>query len=666
MAVVSMRKISFIGLKKDERDIINTLIKFGAVEINENIIPDNNDTTYSEVKTVSPEINSIKQEQSRLQAAMKLLEGYDTRKKPLFHVLRDISEKDFEEVISRKADYFNKIDEIERVLAEISTLKAENIGINKTISSLTVWTDYAGRLSDNKTKTTKTVFCSHSSQEILNDIIKEVQDENLPIYVNTVRSTKDGAFFTITYHHSVENITDSLILKYQCVRHEFESVDTPSASIQQLRDQLDANIDRITCLEESFAEYGSLLPDLEILYDASTIEIAKVTAHEKMSTTRCTFMFEGWIPQKSESEIAACLSQDYICHMNFRDPEDDEQVPTLQQNNILGSTVESMGNMYSVLSYRSLDPSTIGGFFFIFFFGLMLSDAGYGVLVTLVCAILLKFVKMQKSMKRFMTLFLFAGISTIFWGALFGSWFGNLAYTLSLGSFTIKPLWFDPIANTDHFMAFSMLLGVIHMYVALGFNAANMIRRGKWVDALCDVGFWYIFYTGEILFLVPYIPYYNELPIANTLPKIGMPLLIVGFLLILFTKGRKSKNIFVRLFGGVTCVYSLVSMLSDILSYTRLMAMGLATGVIINVFNEIAAMAGGLAGGFGWRIIFFIIVFVIANIFNLLINMLGSYVNSCRLMYIEFFGKFYEGDGKEFEPLIQETEYINIVQNTNT
>lgn len=670
MAVVPMRRISFIGLKKDEREIINTLIKFGAVEISDSNKPAASDEEINEVatetKTLSPEIVALRQEQSRIKAAMTLLEGYDTRKKPLFYVPRDIDRSTYEDITSRKAKYLDKITELDETIAQIAALKATNAGLRATISSLISWTDYSGRLSETKTKTTKTVFCSSSTPSVVDNIIDNFTGENIPAFVSVVKASKSDVFFTITYHTSCESKVDSAISENECTRHEFDAKETPSDSIELLQKQHEENENTIAAMEASFADYGNLLPDLEVLYDAATIDIAKIAAHEKMHTTRCTFTFEGWLPAKREAEAATLLSQDYICHIAFRDPEEDELVPTFQENNALGSTVESMGNMYSVLSYKSLDPSTIGGFFFVLFFGLMLSDAGYGVLVTLVCALLLKFVKMKDSMKRFMRLFLFSGISTIFWGALFGSWFGNLAYTLTLGEFTIKPLWFDPITSTDHFMAFSMLLGVVHMYVALGLNAANMIRRGKWVDALCDVGFWYIFYTGEVFFLIPYVPYYCDLPIAQTLPKIGMIMLIVGFLLILFTKGRKSKNIFVRLFGGVTCVYSLVSMLSDILSYTRLMAMGLATGVIINVFNEIAAMAGGLAGGISWRIIIFIIVFIIANLFNMLINMLGAYVNSCRLMYIEFFGKFYEGDGKEFEPLIQDTEYINIVQDTNT
>lgn len=670
MAVVPMRKVSFVGLKKDERDIIDTLIKFGAIEIsdkkNETENQDITENNTVESKAVSPEIVNLRQEQARVKAAMTLLEGYDTRKKPLFHVQRDIDRRTYNAITERKSEYLTKIQQIDTTLADIASLKALNASIRTSISSLIVWVDYAGRLADVKTETTKTVFCSHSVAETFDNILRDITGENLPIYVNMVNGSKSGVFFTITYHVSCESKVDGLINQYECTRHEFEAKETPCDSINLLQKQHEENEATIAKLEATFADYGNLLPDLEVLYDSLTIDMARIAASEKMHTTRCTFTFEGWIPAKCEAQAASLLSQDYICHIEFRDPSDVDLVPTLQENNILGSTVQDMGNMYSVLSYKSLDPSTIGGFFFVFFFGLMLSDAGYGVLVTLVCALLLKFVKMQDSMKKFIRLFLFSGIATIFWGALFGSWFGNLAYTLSLGEFTIKPLWFDPISNTDHFMAFSMLLGVIHMYVALGLNAANMIRRGKWVDALCDVGFWYIFYTGEVFFLIPYIPYYCDLPITQNLPKIGMPMLIVGFLLILFTKGRKSKNIFVRLFGGVTCVYSLVSMLSDILSYTRLMAMGLATGVIINVFNEIAAMAGGLAGGISWKIILFIIVFIIANLFNLLINMLGSYVNSCRLMYIEFFGKFYEGDGKEFEPLIQDTEYINIVQDTNT
>ena len=192
-------------------------------------------------------------------------------------------------------------------------------------------------------------------------------------------------------------------------------------------------------------------------------------------------------------------------------------------------------------------------------------------------------------------------------------------------------------------------------------KAANLISKGKWVDAICDVFFWYIFYTGEILFLLPYIPYYGKTQFSADFSKYGIYLLGIGFVLILFTKGRKSKNPFIKLFGGITCLYSLVDMLSDCLSYTRLMAMGLATSVIINVFNSIAASAAGLnTVGITFRFIVFVVIFIAANLFNFAINALGAYVNACRLTYIEFFGKFYEGDGREYSPLAYNTEYIYI------
>ena len=185
MAVVPMRKVSFVGLKKDERDIIDTLIKFGAIEIsdkkNETENQDITENNTVESKAVSPEIVNLRQEQARVKAAMTLLEGYDTRKKPLFHVQRDIDRRTYNAITERKSEYLTKIQQIDTTLADIASLKALNASIRTSISSLIVWVDYAGRLADVKTETTKTVFCSHSVAETFDNILIGYAD-HIPLY----------------------------------------------------------------------------------------------------------------------------------------------------------------------------------------------------------------------------------------------------------------------------------------------------------------------------------------------------------------------------------------------------------------------------------------------------------------------------------------------------
>ncbi len=666
MAVSAMRRLSFIGLEKDKKNIINRLTELGVVELSrfDAAGAEAEEAQDDEERTVSPAVAEYLQAQSRVRNVLEILSDYDERKKELFHTRKQISRTAFLRVVQAREELLSYAQDIESVTSEIGTRTTEINRLQASAMNLSVWSGCPCDLSCTETAATRIVYGTAGSADQWNRMTDEAEESGLLCWFQQVYAEKSGVLFVLVFHKSQEEAVMTLFRRYDCIRHDFQGYHgTPSLCTEQLSDRIDDEREEIARLSRKLKNYARYIEDFETLVDYYTIQIDQEGAARKMGTTKYTFAFEGWIPAKAEKALVTELPADYTCHMELRDPKEDEIPPTLLENGIWGSSVESVVKMYSTPSYFEYDPCNVAGFFYILFFGFMLSDAGYGLLLTIATAFLLKKKKLENSMRRFLTLFFFCGLSTVFWGALFGGWFGNLIETVTLKKFALGPIWFNPLDNPEKLLAFAILLGMIHVYAGLALKAVNLIRRRKWLDAVCDVGFWYIFFTGEALYLLPYIPYVGKMEIAQTLSPYGLYLLAAGFVLILFTKGRKAKNIFVRIFGGITCVYSLVDMLSDALSYSRLMAMGLATSVIINVFNEIAAMAGGLTAGApaGQLIIGFIIftiIFIVANAFNLVINALGSYVNSCRLMYIEFFGKFFEGDGKEFEPLRQNTEYI--------
>jgi len=200
------------------------------------------------------------------------------------------------------------------------------------------------------------------------------------------------------------------------------------------------------------------------------------------------------------------------------------------------------------------------------------------------------------------------------------------------------------------------LFGVIHIYVGIGVRGANLIRKKKYLDAILDTIPWYIFFTGFVLFVLPYVPNMNAESLGPVV-NIGTKLFIIGAIILVLTQGRDGKTILQKLIGGISKLYDVVSFMSDVLSYSRLLALGLATSVIGAIINEMGAM-GGLNSVV--KVLLFIIISLVGHAINFAINALGAYVHSCRLQYIEFFGKFYEGGGKPFKPLKYNTKYINI------
>ena len=300
----------------------------------------------------------------------------------------------------------------------------------------------------------------------------------------------------------------------------------------------------------------------------------------------------------------------------------------------------------------------------------MLSDAAYGAIVSIVCGtLILKFPRMGKGMKTSIQLFFWCGISTLFWGVMFGGYFGDVINVVSKTFFGhevgIPALWFVPLDEPMRLLIYSMLFGVIHLFVGLGLKGYMCIRDKKYMDFFCDVVLWFMLLCGLLIMLIP-----SELfgsiaqmtivfpPVVNTLGKV---LAIAGAVGILLMSGRDKKNVGLRLALGAYDLYNISGWLSDVLSYSRLLALGLATGVIASVVNQMGSMGGKSVLG----VILFIFAFIVGHTFNIAINLLGAYVHTNRLQFVEFFGKFYEGGGRAFNPFKENTKYADIKEDTS-
>ncbi len=278
---------------------------------------------------------------------------------------------------------------------------------------------------------------------------------------------------------------------------------------------------------------------------------------------------------------------------------------------------------------------------------------------------------MEKGLRKSLKMFFFCGLSTVFWGVMFGSYFGDLVNVVSKNWFghevSIPAVWFDPISEPMRLLVFAMLFGVIHMFVGQAIKGYTMIKQGDVLGAIWDVLAWYMLLIGLILMLLPTSIFESisgmQFVFPNAVNTLAKVLTIAGALIIFVMSGRsKGRQIGLRLALGAYDLYGITSWLSDLLSYSRLLALGLATGVIAQVINQMGAMFGtGIFGTIG-----FILVFSVGTVLNLAINLLGAYVHSNRLEYVEFFGKFYEGGGRAFTPFQRITKYVNIVHDSRS
>jgi V/A-type H+-transporting ATPase subunit I len=287
----------------------------------------------------------------------------------------------------------------------------------------------------------------------------------------------------------------------------------------------------------------------------------------------------------------------------------------------------------------------------------MLSDAGYGILLTLLALFVIKKAKPKGSMKGILNMTLMCGIGTIIIGALFSSWFGDFPQTLSYmitGSrvWELKPILFAPLDDTMTFLGIALAIGTIHLFIGVGLSAWRQIQEGDIVGAFFDSVPWYLLIIGAVM----------TMALDGAAGKIGLDIAVGSQVLVVFGSEREAKSIFSRIGAGLWNVYGGVAgFLSDIFSYSRLMALGLATGVVASVMNILASFIGN--GVFGW--IFFIIIFIGGQLFNMILGLLGAFVHSVRLEYVEFFSKFFVGGGRPFAPLSNQTKFVQVIKEEN-
>lgn len=296
--------------------------------------------------------------------------------------------------------------------------------------------------------------------------------------------------------------------------------------------------------------------------------------------------------------------------------------------------------MYSLPAYNGVDPDPLIWPFFVFFFGLMFADVGYGLIMLIACLVIQKKYKPKKTMGYICGLGILLGISTTICGALTGGFFGDAIPVIAENFFGKEvEMWslVSPLENPMTILYFGIGLGIVHMFFGMCVKIYMGFRDGEAMEALLDVVPWWLFLGG-----------------IAVLALTGSTVLIwIGVASLVLTQGRHKNGIIGKLFGGVVSLYDVTSWLGDILSYSRIMALMLATTVIASVVNILGSLPG--------NIIAFVLIFAFGHIFNLGINIIGTYVHAARLQYLEFFGKFYKDGGVPFKPLAYDTKYVDIV-----
>lgn len=436
---------------------------------------------------------------------------------------------------------------------------------------------------------------------------------------------------------------------------------TASENIQRLRTEIEALEAERAQLEARLAAFAPKREEIRRALDGAAIDRDREQSKEALAHTKTAFLLTGWVREDMTEKVRREIEKiTDVYYLGFEDPSEGDTVPTVLKNSRLITPYEAVTNLYSLPAYGTIDGTPLMAPFYFIFFGMMLSDTVYGAVLALGAWAFLKYIKPRGMMENLAKVLLMGGISTIFMGLLFGtcagvSWPVIFRGTALENTFPIIDSSADPIAM----LALCAAMGIIQMFYAVFIAAYSCIKHRDWAGAIVDNLSWVFIITGLLLMAAPSLGLPAALGTAGKWMAIGFAAVVFLF------AGRSKKNVAGRLMSGAGKLYDVTSWLGDVLSYARIFALGLSTGVIGLVLNTLCwdMLFASFKGNPVLMVVGFIIVTVLSvalHAFMMAISTLGCFVHSARLQYVEFFGKFYEAGGKAFKPLRYETKYVNV------
>ena len=651
-----MKRLLLFGNNSEKSELMKILHKEGCVEIS--LAPKMDNTTYVLDEN---KINEYTRKLTQLEFTFDFLaeasgivsknakdrgvEYKPVRTSGLLIPKMSLTFEEFAKSQEVEKEVFEIIDKFENYSQEIINLKSENTKYTSIINQLTPFKAVKARLS--KFKSTKHVAIIMGSINAVKLPLVSKLEEN-GAYVEVFQDTRFVNIAVIYLKEKDQEIIEIL--------NEMDFANCSLAFDDFALDMVNDAERKITENEQKIMDiYFEAVKDENVLFNAQrlhdfyALEVRKVECEGLTVSTQTSYFMEAWVPAKSAEELNKALEESPLA-LSFviRDPIEGEMVPTFCENNEVVSPYESVTNMFSSPKYKEIDPNPFVAFFFFIFYGMMLSDAGYGLVLTILTGIVLLVTKPKKGQSNLIKIVFMGGISTIVWGILFGSYFG-----LSATDFGIW-CWFNPIEEPMKMLYLSLGMGIFQMLFGTGIKAYAEFKDKNIMGGLTALCWFFLviglggFAGGKFIEGFP-----------SWIGTIGVVLLAIGVVLLMLggAQGKKGAS---KVTGALGSLYDIINFFSDLMSYTRIFGLGLATAVIGMVFNEIGSSISGLLGGGVAGVIVIIIIALIGHTFNVAINALGAYVHNSRLQFVEFFGKFYTGGGDLFKPLGSEMKYYYI------
>ena len=656
MAILKMKRLRLMIARSQKDDLLRALIRLGCVQFSE--LEDEVQSLES-LHRAESDVMKLKSDHASLLRAVDLLGKYAPEKKPLLSAMPEVEGEELlgaeglDEMLSLAGEIIAADERIRRIGSEESRERS-------VIESLEPWLGLDLPLDVDGTERSSVLLGSIPVKVPLDKVREAIEAVTEESELFEVSADKKASYVMIVCAKEAFGEIQEALRAFDFTAQSFTGMSAPaktcSARCQSVLEKLAK--EKAAC-EASIVEKAEKRDELKLAADRMEAQLAMAEAADLSLSTDDVALMQGWVPAEKEAALEEILSR-YDCAWECEDPpeEDYPEVPVSLKNNKITNALNMVTEMYSLPAYGTVDPNPLMAPFFILFYGLMMADIGYGLIMIAAALVALKKLKPRGGSLAFCQLLLYGGIATAAMGVLTGAFFSDVPYQL-VHLFNPKSTWpglwhlFSPETDSNLVLYGSLVLGMLHLNTGMVVSAVQKVKNGDKAGAILEEGSLWIILVGGLLLAADMMIVKN-----SALHYAGLAVLIVGAVMLLFGAGRNAKG-----FGKVTaafgCIYNTATgWFGDVLSYSRIMALMLAGGVVGKVFNTVAVMPAQSSGVNVFTMLAFVIIFVLGHAINFALNILGCYVHDLRLQCLEFFGKFYSDGGKPFRPLKFGGKYV--------
>ncbi|WP_163191713.1 V-type ATP synthase subunit I [Clostridium thermarum] len=651
MAIVKMNKFTLLAFESMRDKILEELQKFEGVEFinlqREELLEENQHLKDLDKDAVLSDYTKYEENLSKLKFAIEFLRNYVPPKSSLKAIKEGKREMTYSELKNKveSSNWLELYSEVKEKEQRIAAIDSE-ISKNKTeIEGLQPWSPLDVSFEDLKSTKYFSIFIGSVAKETEQPMLNELKETVGQVYTEIVNRDNKNTYFIVVAHKEKKEELLETLKRFGFSQLTVSYTASPLEVISGMEDEISALKEEKSKIVEEVKAYEDKLAIFEMAYDYYSSILLRMEAPKNFLKTGRVVAIAGWNTAESNEElervIKEALGDNFYLAFEEVEEKDIEDVPIKLKNNLVAKNFENITEMYSMPRYNEIDPTPLLAPFYLVFFGMMVADAGYGALIFLGTLLIKALFNLDEGKKNMMDFFFWLSIPTMVFGVIFGSFFGDII--------KLTPI-IDPINDITKVLILSVGMGVVQIFFGLGIKAYMLIRNGDILGAIYDVASWIITLIGGGLFLGG-----SMIGLSAAAINGGKYAMIVGMLLIVLFSGRHIKNYGVRIGSGLYALYGITSYIGDLVSYTRLMALGLAGGQLANALNLIIRMFPG------WAILILgPILFILFHIFNIFLSLLGAYVHTCRLQYVEYFSKFYEGGGRAFSPFKMINNYVQI------